>query len=247
MRDIILYFAIKYYGDFEKIYDAIERQEDVDFEALEEEKKQIGNYTTILDDDYPSALKMSQKPPFVLFYKGNKELLKSEKVTWAFGSYLSEETEEAMIKQYEDSKLNGITIVSGYTNEFERKILNTIEPEGMIIVKDSGIDSYINMSRIEERMLIQNNLIVSEYPSKTLPSLSTFMRSGIVKAGISNSMFIINSLKERVTFQLISNAIDDKKKIYCYNGIKEDKSHNDILISKGAHSLDNINKIFQQN
>jgi DNA processing protein len=75
-RDIIVYLAVKYEGDWNKIYDAIKRKELVDEQlVLDTVSKIKSKYTTIVDQDYPESLKKIYKPPFVLFYNGNLYIL----------------------------------------------------------------------------------------------------------------------------------------------------------------------------
>lgn len=244
MREIILYFAHKYFGDWERIYDAIEIQEDVDFDLLEEIKENYNNqYVTVLDEDYPKELKLIERPPFVLFYKGNKSLFYGKNKIWYYGNYFNEEFKEITLSHKKQSEESNLTLISGYTSEFERRFINNIPTDGMIIVRDSGIDSYINMTRIEEKHFIEKNLIVSEYPEKVIPSLYTWEMSGRIKAGLSDGMFLLNSLKERITFKLIADTIDDGRQIYCYEKQIDNKSHNSILISKGAYAINRIDNI----
>jgi len=55
-------------------------QEKVNYKELEIFKKEYKNkYITILDKKYPSKLKAINKPPFVLFYKGDINLLLENK------------------------------------------------------------------------------------------------------------------------------------------------------------------------
>ncbi len=244
MRDIILYFAHKYFGDWERIYDAIEEQEDVDFELLEEIKDEYeGMYVTVLDDDYPKELKLIQRPPFVLFFKGNKELFYKKSKIWYYGNYYNDEFDEVAKIHKQECEQSDIVLVSGYTNEFERRYINSTGPKGMIIVRDSGINSYINMTRVEETHLIENNLLVSEYPDKVIPSLYTWEMSARIKTGLCGSMLLLNSLKERITFKLIADSIDEGRDIYCYEKEVDNKSHNTILISKGAYAINSIYKM----
>jgi len=86
---------------------------------------------------------------------------------------MEKEYEQEVEKHKDEFKKNELTIVTGYTNDFERSFVNAVEPEGAIIVRDSGINSYINMTKTEERMFLTNNLIISEYPDKVIPSLYT--------------------------------------------------------------------------
>ncbi len=248
MRDIIIYFTHKYFGDWERIYDAIEKQEEVDFDVVEDIKEEYeGRYVTVLDEDYPKELKLTKRPPFMLFFKGNKELFYKKRKFWLFGNYYTEEFDDVTNKMYDQIDKADYNVVSGYTNDFERKFINSTKPKGMIIIKDSGIDSYINMTRIEERYLMKDNLIVSEYPGKVIPSLHTWEMAGRIKSGLSESMIVINSLKDKITFKLIFDAIEERRRIYCYNGVIDKKSHNSILISKGAYAINSMYDIKEKN
>lgn len=87
MNEVLLYFSLKYKGVFPCIYMALQTHEEMDadlFDELAEKylKDRCFSFTTILDDDYPSALKDVNCPPFVLFYIGKSELLDTEKIDW---------------------------------------------------------------------------------------------------------------------------------------------------------------------
>jgi len=76
MEEVLLYFALKYRGDFHAIMQAVQNKEEVNQdEAMALKAKLHSNYVTILSPHYPSALKNIQCPPFVLFYYGHIELL----------------------------------------------------------------------------------------------------------------------------------------------------------------------------
>jgi len=56
-------------------------KEDVDFRELNKFTKEYkGKYFTIVDKEYPNKLKMIDRPPFVIFYKGNLDLLNEKKI-----------------------------------------------------------------------------------------------------------------------------------------------------------------------
>lgn len=80
MRDVLLYFALKYDGNFPNIYDALQNKELVDWELFEELKDDCQfNYVTIVDQNYPEFFKNPEIncPPFVLFYLGDDKFLGS--------------------------------------------------------------------------------------------------------------------------------------------------------------------------
>ena len=69
MRKILLYFALKYNGDYKKIYEAIQNKEIADKEELENIETKINcKYITIIDSNYPLYLRNISMPPLVLFY-----------------------------------------------------------------------------------------------------------------------------------------------------------------------------------
>lgn len=82
MNKILAYFAIKYDGDWSKIYKAIQQKEKVEIETANQVvdnylAKNGYKYITLIDDKYPDKLKGAYKTPFVIFYKGD-ELTQSE-------------------------------------------------------------------------------------------------------------------------------------------------------------------------
>jgi len=73
---VLLYFSVKYEGDWDKIMAAVRKREDIDEElALQYKDKYQGHYVTFLDAEYPKVLKQIYKPPFVLYYDGDISLI----------------------------------------------------------------------------------------------------------------------------------------------------------------------------
>lgn len=75
MRKQILYYVLKYKGEYKQIKRAIEKNEEWKNVECDE------NYVTILDDEYPKEFFELDEPPYLFFYRGNLELLKKEKVS----------------------------------------------------------------------------------------------------------------------------------------------------------------------
>ena len=69
MREQILYYAVKYKGEWKYIQKAIEANEP--WEKIEYN----GNFVTVLDKEYPEKLRKLQYAPWILFYEGNLALL----------------------------------------------------------------------------------------------------------------------------------------------------------------------------
>ncbi len=79
MSDTLMYFALKYEGDFRREFQALETKEKVDLDKFFELKEtKCFNHLTVLDQSYPDFFKEMNCPPIVLFYTGNKNLFSKD-------------------------------------------------------------------------------------------------------------------------------------------------------------------------
>ena len=74
-RQILIGLAIKFEGNWDKIYKSIFSNDldDVD-EYVEQFNRSTCNAVTIMEKEYPQILKQIYNPPFVLFYYGDLSL-----------------------------------------------------------------------------------------------------------------------------------------------------------------------------
>jgi len=90
-RDIMIYLATKYNGDWNRIYEAIKNKEAIDKDKVLDTVKSVEEHVkcvTIIDSGYPDEYKQVYKPPFVLFYKGNLGLLTNNYILGITGNNL---------------------------------------------------------------------------------------------------------------------------------------------------------------
>ena len=79
MRDVLLYFSMKYDGKFEPVYEALRVREDFNQDEFIKLKKEVQyDYVTMIDDKYPDFLKLQNYPPFVMYYQGNLDLIDAD-------------------------------------------------------------------------------------------------------------------------------------------------------------------------
>lgn len=84
MRNILIYFALKYNGQFKDVYEAIKTKERVANDVVVEKLNAVKYHAvTIVDENYPFIFKVDEihNPPFVLFYLGNLSILNDHKTT----------------------------------------------------------------------------------------------------------------------------------------------------------------------
>ena len=82
-KQILMYLAIKYNGDWDTIWDFVKDKKDI-VESEVHELVDTCKYgcTTLLDEDCPKTLREKvSKPPFALFYQGNINLLNERRNT----------------------------------------------------------------------------------------------------------------------------------------------------------------------
>jgi DNA processing protein len=166
MSRVLLYFSIKYHGDWDQIYDALERKEKVDREeVLKTEKDLKCKYITILDNEYPNKLRNSHRPPFVLFYAGNaKLLLASYKIAGLITSqeqnYDPEDIKKACSTIKEYRLVPALKFDAGATEVFVEECVNN-SIQTICIIEDSITSSLANHP-IFKKVIKDGGVIVSE-------------------------------------------------------------------------------------
>ena len=194
MEEIILYFALKYAGDFDKIYQALERKEKIDDDLKGHLFKELkSKYTTIISDDYPAALKEINCPPFVLFYYGDLNLVNT-KCIGVIGmrqpsDYGIEVTKTIVSKLV----LENYTIVSGMALGIDamahQSAMNVLGKT--IAVLGSGIDNcYPLKNKTIYEIMKVNQLVISEYPGNLVPKKINFPRRNRIISGLSESILV---------------------------------------------------------
>lgn len=145
--------------------------------ALDKLEKEEYKYTTIASKDYPTAFEKISHPPFVMFYKGNLNLL-----TNSFDDYLInivgtkdydkyiEKTTKQLVKEL--AKKENCTIMVENKCGVEFAVVETaIKEKGKIVIISNGesVENEVKSSKEYLTLLKENNyseddyLIISEY------------------------------------------------------------------------------------
>lgn len=181
-RNTLIALAIKYNGDYSLIKRHIEKAVNDDNVMPIE----CDNCITIFDDDYPTELFDLDNPPFVLFYKGNKDLLKTTKIG-VIGSlsaceYALAATKQLVLKESEHTVVSGLAF--GIDAQACRYAKNTIGVLGC------GIDYIYPLGNKELfRKVEEEGLIISEYPGMTKPEAKNFLTRNRIVAALSDTVY----------------------------------------------------------
>ena len=208
--------------------------------AIKQNKKvpliNVDNAITIFDDLYPNELLSLKFPPFVLYYKGNLDLLKQE-IIGIVGSrkpcdYALNAT-KALVKANNDK-----VIISGLAKGIDACAHSNANKT--IGILGCGIDyiyPYCNKKLIED--VSKNGLILSEYPfmSKPLPFHFPF-RNRII-AALSKSVYIMQSNSASGTMTTVNEALELGRliKVLPYDIFNEYGINNNRLIYEGAEPI----------
>lgn len=234
MNIILVCLALKYQGDWDKIYNALEQKEKVTIEKMTEVemmlKKENLKVITILDQDYPNALKAAFKPPFVLWLKGDIAILK-QKILCLAGNQDDEITK---------------TRVQKFLPELEKLYLLTnpnfkgIDRE--IINKSTSPLLYISACGNEKSNFPfkKGDLMISEYPNQASPSIDKFRNRNRIIAAFAKSLILFSSQKNGPINHLVTAFLNQGKEIYCFAGDGGINDGNSELIKQGANLITSI-------
>lgn len=234
MEDRILYYALKYDGNYDRMHRAF-----IDEEAYRKVKYD-GLYITINHVLYPNALRDLKKPPYILFYKGDINLLNSN-VIGVVGSRLALNYAISMTKRL-IAKKESTTIVSGMA-----KGIDTVAHKAAlthkhrtIAVLGSGIDyiyPYENKDLYQH--LCKSELVISEFPGTLKPKPYFFPFRNRIIAALADELYVMQANIRSGTLLTVNDALELNKDIYVLPYRLSDKEGGgcNMLIQQGANII----------
>lgn len=249
MDYVLLYFSMKYHGDFDSIYSAIMNKEECDYKKAQEYEKELNcKYTTVISKDYPSKLKCLNKPPFVIYYEGDLSLL-SNKTIGVIGSRDNSEYGEKICKEIVKELVdNKYVIISGLARgidviSHQEALINNGKT---IAILGNGINYCYPRNNKDVQEVIKNKgLIISEYPPLTLPQKEHFPKRNRIIAALSDGILVIEAKRRSGTMITINEALNLGKDIMCIPHRANENSGCNHLIKAGAYLVENAKDIFE--
>ncbi|WP_028042356.1 DNA-processing protein DprA [Candidatus Stoquefichus massiliensis] len=249
MEELVLYFSLKYEGNFQSIYNALLRKETVDENLRCELKKKLKcSYTTIFSDDYPEALKLINCPPFVLYYYGDLSLVKKKLIGIVGMRDMSDYGKKATQHFTSELVKSDYVIVSGMARGVDTVAhKSAIENKGKTIaVLGTGIEyCYPRENKVLYEELKAHHLVLSEYPDMTAPQKKLFPFRNRIIAGLSQKIMISEARVKSGTMITAGYALEQGKDIYCVPGRFDDFDGCNELIKQGAKLITNVQDIIE--
>ena len=210
------------------------------------------DFITINDDIYPECLKEISDPPEKLYYKGNLELLKSERMIAVVGtrnpSSYGKLCCEYMIKKM--SKAN-ITIVSGFAKGIDSIAHKTSLLTGTktIAVIASGLDIVYPASNLSlYKEIEEKGLILTEYEAGTKPFKGNFPQRNRIIAALSKGVIVVESKDRGGSLITADLALEYNRDVYAIPGdifSEYSKGCNNLIRDAKAKSLSNIKELLE--
>ena len=243
MNELVLYFSLKYDGDFLKIYEALANQEPVDKELkkylMNEFMKTHCKYITIFDKEYPNILRKTNQPPFVIYYYGNLELLKKKTLAVIGSTRFDEYGKDITIDCVDELVENDVTIINGMACGIQTIALERAIKKGgkTIVVLGCGIEEcYPKINNNLYESIKDNQLIISEYPFHTKVDNRKLIYRNRIIAAISHGVIVTQIKEKSSSMTTVGYALQEGKEVYCIPGqFRSEYNGTNILINNGAN------------
>lgn len=237
----LLYYAVKYRGDYHRISKALitnEKWEKIIYD---------GKYITLMDEDYPDLLLSLKYKPWVLFYEGNLDLLKEKMIGVVgsremsnYGCYCVDCLMSHLNQMY--GIVSGMARgIDGYAHQKainnKRATIGIIGCGLNIVYPKENASLYDNMKK--------HHLILSEYPNDTKPLAHHFPWRNRIIAALSESLIVVEAKAKSGTMISVNEALELSKPIYCFPHRFNDEIGIgcNILIEQGSGMINKIEDI----
>ena len=210
------------------------------------------NYFTIEDDIYPQCLREISNPPLKLYYKGNLDLLKDERLIAVVGTR-NPSSYGKLCCEYMVNKMSraNITIVSGFAKGIDTIAHKTSLLTGgkTIAVIASGLDIVYPASNLSlYREIEEKGLILSEYEAGVKPFKFNFPQRNRIIAGLSKGTIVVESKDRGGSLITADLALELNRDVYAVPGdvfSEYSKGCNNLIRDSRAKSLSNINELLK--
>lgn len=250
-REIVLALSLLFKGDIEQILEVITKKQYFEVSYLKEVIKNFkGNYISIFDEIYPASLRAMPKPPVVLYYKGNIDLLNKEKyqhVSFVGSRYASSENKKNVYDSAAFlSKKETVVVVSGLAKGIDTSAAFGALASGRIIgIIGSGLDVYYPEENRElQDEIAEKGLLLSEYPLGSTPDRNHFPFRNRVVVGLSNVVVVGEGKNRSGTAISVCYALESGRCLAVYPTLPNREYVNNALIKDGAFLVENGEDIF---
>ncbi len=232
-RQAILYYAVLYKGDWEKIAKAIDRKEE--YQILETNH----SFVTIGEPSYPKCFLDLECPPWILFFEGKLEWLNEPKVA-IIGARNCSQAGINNTKRIVQKLKNRYVIVSGLAKGIDAAAHWSSLDQKTIGIIGCGLDIiYPKENHSLYEWMKRKHLVISEYPPGVPPYARNFPWRNRLIAAACESVIVVEAGMKSGTMLTVNECLSLGREVYClpqpFNELKFVGCN--YLISSGANIL----------
>lgn len=198
----------------------------------------------IVSQEYSKTLKQNLKiphSPALLYVKGNKQLLLENSI-----AIVGSRTAEGKSLEFTDNiaKLASKdfkVIVSGFAKGVDKQALDSaIKYKGQsIIVLPQGITTFNSGFKTYYKPIVDGDvLVLSTFHPKAVWSAGLAMARNPIIYGLANEIYVAESSEKGGTWSGVIDGLKKGRKIFVRKPEFNEKNANNLLIQKGAKSVD---------
>ena len=207
---------------------------------------------TFLDDQYPSQLSVIYQQPWVLYCKGNLDLLHNSKILAIIGSRTPTEYGKKMVNYLiPDLVKADVCIVSGLARGIDAHAqFSALKSGGNVIAVIGGglFNIYPKENIPLADLIMKKGLMLSEYPPIMKPEPWHFPMRNRIISGLSRAILVVEGKQRSGTFITIQHGLEQGKDIYAVPGsvFSELSAGPHALIKEGAKLINHANDILYE-
>ncbi len=210
------------------------------------------HYIISCDDiDYPPQLKQIENCPMILYVMGQKQLLKKQQIAMV-GTRLPSAGGKENARQFAYYLAqNGIIITSGMAQGIDTICHQAALDAGgfTIAVSGTGIDRvYPAKNRKLAHQIVENGVIVSQFPQGTGPLRENFPMRNVVISGLSAGTLVVEAAVKSGSLITARQAMEQGREVFAIPGsIHHPLTRGcHLLIKQGAKLVETADDILEE-
>lgn len=242
-------------GISEKIAQKVtEAQKDLNPDKLWEDlTKENIQVISILDKKYPKNLKEIPSPPFLLYVKGNLEMLNTPMLAIVGSRKFTQYGKQVAYSFAKELAAMGITVVSGMALGIDAIAhQGALDTKGNTIgilgnsLDDASIAPRTNFNLSQK--ITNSGALISEYPPITKASPNTFPARNRIMAGLTDGTIVVEAAQKSGTLITANLALDFNREVFAVPGpIHSPQSEGThYLIKNGAKITTSVSDILEE-
>ena len=207
---------------------------------------------SFLDQEYPYSFTNIYQQPWILYAKGNINLLTHQRILAIIGTRMPTQYGRDVLKlMVPDLVAAGISVVSGLAKGIDsmaHKIALASGGDCIAIIGGGLYHIYPQENISLSQMIMKKGLILSEYPPTFRPKPWHFPMRNRLISGLSRSILVVESKQKSGTFITVERGLEQGKDIYAVPGsiFSELSAGTNAWIKEGARLVTHANDIISE-